>query len=531
MSVSLPEIQMFRSTLFQICLVGIGIVSAFPAHADVGTCSLIPARREGQVPAARIVSTDSASTITSTFCDGSAGYTSDVYLTDPEYQYIATGHVTPQGNVVDLGFFAAGEELIFSIYVRNTGYTYYSGPGERNPDGQVHAAVTDLGGGNYVVGFEDLYGGGDRDYDDINIVINAEIVVLEPCASSGGDTDDDGVCDNDDNCPDIENVLQDDSDGDGEGDVCDACIDIDADGACDDTDNCPGLANDQADTDFDGTGDACDSCQDVDGDSACDDVDNCVGLTNDQADADGDGFGDACDACAYDADNDADDDGYCADEDNCSSVANEDQADYDFDDLGDSCDVCPVDPENDADADSWCANEDNCSDESNEDQADTDGDGAGDVCDVCPLDPDDDADGDGYCANEDSCPDLANSDQEDSDDDGVGNACDDCPYDAENDADGDGLCGDIDFCADTVLPDTVPTVRLGTNRFADINGDGIFDTTGASGRGPRRSYTIEQTGGCSCAQIIEELALGYGHTQFGCSISAMDDWTLYISTN
>ena len=50
-----------------------------------------------------------------------------------------------------------------------------------------------------------------------------------------------------------------------------------------------------------------------------------------------------------------------------------------------------------------------------------------------------------------------------------------------------------------------------------------------NGKGPERSYTIETTGGCSCEQIIDELGLGKGHSKFGCSISAMDEWTATLS--
>jgi hypothetical protein len=59
-----------------------------------------------------------------------------------------------------------GDEMVFGIFVSNTGFTYLMGPGTRNPDGIEHAKVDDLGGGLFVVGFEDLFGGGDLDFDD-----------------------------------------------------------------------------------------------------------------------------------------------------------------------------------------------------------------------------------------------------------------------------------------------------------------------------------------------------------------------------
>jgi len=56
----------------------------------------------------------------------------------------------------------ASSELIFAINVDNpsngTGIdaTWYMGPGTRNADGQPHAIVTDNGGGNFTVAFEDI---------------------------------------------------------------------------------------------------------------------------------------------------------------------------------------------------------------------------------------------------------------------------------------------------------------------------------------------------------------------------------------
>ncbi len=98
------------------------------------------------------------------------------------------------------------------------------------------------------------------------------------------------------------------------------------------------------------------------------------------------------------------------------------------------------------------------------------------------------------------------------------------------DTDGDGVLDDGDFCMDTVIPEGVPTVQLKPNHWAlthwALTDDGVeFDTLiKGKGRGPNRSYTIEDTAGCSCEQIIAAQGLGGGHSKHGCSISAMDDW-------
>ena len=93
------------------------------------------------------------------------------------------------------------------------------------------------------------------------------------------------------------------------------------------------------------------------------------------------------------------------------------------------------------------------------------------------------------------------------------------------DEDGDGVLDDDDLCPGTAVPEAVvPSRRLGTNRWALVDDNAIFDTKAPKGKGPRRSYSTEDTAGCSCEQIIENLGLGKGHAKFGCSISAMDDW-------
>jgi hypothetical protein len=92
------------------------------------------------------------------------------------------------------------------------------------------------------------------------------------------------------------------------------------------------------------------------------------------------------------------------------------------------------------------------------------------------------------------------------------------------DADGDGVLDAADACPGTVIPEAVPSVTLGVNRFALTGSDGVFHTTSPSGAGPRKAFTIEETAGCGCEQIITGLGLGAGHRKFGCSISAMEDW-------
>jgi len=178
----------------------------------------------------------------------------------------------------------------------------------------------------------------------------------------------------------------------------------------------------------------------------------------------------------------------------------------------------------DFDADSVCDEDDNCAETDNFDQLDTDADGAGDACDVCPNDATDDGDLDGFCYSDDNCPDVANADQLDSDEDGFGDACDVCPFDPDNDEDGDSVCGDVDACPETTLPESVPTTSLGVNRFAETDGDGVFDTTPPSKKAPKHVFTIVETAGCSCDQIIDELDLGNGIRKFGCSIETMTTW-------
>ena len=82
---------------------------------------------------------------------------------------IFPNHSTIIGTTVDLGFFAAGTVLDISLRVLNTGDIWHTGAAAGNADGLAHADVVYNFNGNAgrtYVGFEDLFGGGDMDYND-----------------------------------------------------------------------------------------------------------------------------------------------------------------------------------------------------------------------------------------------------------------------------------------------------------------------------------------------------------------------------
>lgn len=160
------------------------------------------------------------------------------------------------------------------------------------------------------------------------------------------DLDGDLVVNADDNCPTTSNGTQINTDGDAQGDACDA--DDDNDGVLDAApDNCRIVANpDQLDSDGDGFGDLCPPV-DSDGDGVLDLSDNCVDVPNPgQEDLDLDGEGGSTrggDACDRDDDNDRINDPV----DNCPRVWNPPvpfappykQDDLDGDGIGSACDA------------------------------------------------------------------------------------------------------------------------------------------------------------------------------------------------
>lgn len=120
-----------------------------------------------------IVAEDGEVTITHQAFTASIG--SDLYLfTDDGVAdndlFILNNQTTPVGEEISLGTFSAGDSLLFYI-INGEGYTFYSGSdASMNPDGIIHAAVdTEYSTVSFLLGFEDLFGGYDFDYDDLNI--------------------------------------------------------------------------------------------------------------------------------------------------------------------------------------------------------------------------------------------------------------------------------------------------------------------------------------------------------------------------
>jgi len=124
--------------------------------------------------------------VTATFLGSDAGYFNTLYLQTPDN---SLGRIfdknTDVGNTVSLGIFAADTELLFRLHVHNTGFNFFTGDADRNPDGLPHAlALTnfdELSGLYFTdIGFEDLYGGGDKDNNDFVFRVTNAIDPLVP---------------------------------------------------------------------------------------------------------------------------------------------------------------------------------------------------------------------------------------------------------------------------------------------------------------------------------------------------------------
>ncbi|OQW91308.1 MAG: hypothetical protein BWK78_05005 [Thiotrichaceae bacterium IS1] len=97
-----------------------------------------------------------------------AAYTSYLYFQDPRNNtqpFVCNSAAV--GQQLSLGSFSREREVIFKLAIADTGYNYFTGSWERNPDGRFHALIKPTASPDkWYFGFEDLFGGGDNDYDD-----------------------------------------------------------------------------------------------------------------------------------------------------------------------------------------------------------------------------------------------------------------------------------------------------------------------------------------------------------------------------
>jgi MYXO-CTERM domain-containing protein len=111
------------------------------------------------------------------------------------------------------------------------------------------------------------------------------------------------------------------------------------------------------------------------------------------------------------------------------------------------------------------------------------------------------------------------------DGDGCSSECEEEEEEPCDDEDGDGVCDEDDRCPGTELPEDVPTSGvLNPNHSAitEIVGDPIQFTTALPNGGFTHIFTIEDTGGCSCEQILDEKpGNNEGQYKFGCSFGTM----------
>ncbi len=177
-----------KTTMIGAALAAVAAISTPVTRAEAATVSFV----DGTFRA------EAAGEVFVHFFTGTAAFTSDLSgrVGDDPFTLIGTSNETPAGTGRSLGFANVGEEIAFRLFVRNTAHAFSSGPAGQNPDNIQHVAATDFAGGSIngssplpagvLGGFEDLFGGGDRDFDDVRFLIRiASVPVPGPMAGAG----------------------------------------------------------------------------------------------------------------------------------------------------------------------------------------------------------------------------------------------------------------------------------------------------------------------------------------------------------
>ena len=100
-----------------------------------------------------------------TFVMGDTAYNDQFGFWSPVKRSLGTAHGTSPGIIYDLGNYTNGTKLVFYL-INDPGNTWLSGCGARNPDGVAHAYIKPISDDTYNPGWDDWYGGGDREYND-----------------------------------------------------------------------------------------------------------------------------------------------------------------------------------------------------------------------------------------------------------------------------------------------------------------------------------------------------------------------------
>jgi len=152
------------------------MISRFRTLGLIAALAIAPVAHAVPILGGNITLTED-SLVTVTFEGYSAGYTSNLSLDMPTNGLgtLFTNKTASVGSTLTLGTFAAGTELIFRLFVHDTGLTFFTGEASRNPDNVAHATVNAVGNTHFV-GFEDLFGGGDRDYNDFKFSVATKAV-------------------------------------------------------------------------------------------------------------------------------------------------------------------------------------------------------------------------------------------------------------------------------------------------------------------------------------------------------------------
>lgn len=101
-----------------------------------------------------------------TFIDKDAAFSNDLFLVGQDNRILNNQEAVPNTQF-SLGTFAANTLLTFKMTVTNTGFSFFTGDASSNPDSFAHAVYASAASRPLIVGFEDLFGGGDRDYNDL----------------------------------------------------------------------------------------------------------------------------------------------------------------------------------------------------------------------------------------------------------------------------------------------------------------------------------------------------------------------------